>query len=196
MIAQGAEAKLWKENGILTKERFAKGYRLKKLDALLRKQRTVHEAELLNDARRAGVCTPHIIEIGETELKMEWLSGTRIKELMNRENCERLGKSIGEAIGKLHTFDMIHGDLTTSNMIMHGDDVCFIDFGLGFHSSKTEDKAVDLYLLYHAVESTHWELLESVWNAVLDGYKQRFAQADKVIKTLDAIEKRGRYKKH
>lgn len=183
-----------REDGVLIKERVKKGYRLSRLDELLRKRRTAHEAELLNAARRAGVCTPQVIDASGAILKMEWMEGKRAKEAVNSENCEALGRKIGAAIGKMHTYDLIHGDLTTSNMILCGEEVCFIDFGLGFNSPKVEDKAVDLYLLYHAVESTHWEILERMWAAILEGYKANFSQADNVIKTLTSIEKRGRYR--
>jgi len=193
-IAQGAEAVLWRDDGILVKERGKKGYRIAKLDARLRKQRTEHEATLLNVARRAGVCTPQVIEIGDTTLKMEWIDGKLVRETLNDDNCEDVGRKIGTAIGKMHTYDVIHGDLTTSNMIIRNDDVCFVDFGLGFQSPKIEDKAVDLYLLYHAIESTHWGVLDRVWSVILDGYRTKFVDADKVIKTLSEIEKRGRYR--
>lgn len=193
-IAQGAEAVLTRENGTLVKERVKKGYRLSKLDEALRKQRTVHEASLLNAARRAGVCTPQVVETSDTVLKMEWVEGRRVKELLSSENCEELGAKIGAAIGKMHTYDVIHGDLTTSNMIVRNDEICFIDFGLGFQSPKIEDKAIDLYLLYHAVESTHWVILDKVWAAILEAYKKNFAEAAKVVKTLSGIEKRGRYR--
>lgn len=179
---------------MLVKERVKKGYRLPRLDAELRKQRTLHEASLLNDARRAGVCTPQVLAASETSLRMEWLEGMRVKELLTAGNCEQVGQKIGAAIGKLHTYDIIHGDLTTSNMIMRREEVCFIDFGLGFHSPKVEDKAVDLFLLYHALESTHWEILQKTWAAILAGYSAQFGLAEKVVKTLAAIEKRGRYR--
>jgi Kae1-associated kinase Bud32 len=193
-IAQGAEGVLWRENGVLVKERVRKSYRLSKLDEMLRKQRTAHEASLLNTARRAGVCTPQVIDAIGTVLKMEWIEGKRVKELLSGGNCEEIGRKIGAAIGKMHTYDVIHGDLTTSNMIIRGNDVCFIDFGLGFQSPKIEDKAIDLYLLHHAIEAAHWQMLEKIWSAILDAYRQNFDHADKVIKTLSAIEKRGRYR--
>jgi len=193
-IAQGAEAVLTREDGVLVKERVKKGYRLSKLDEALRKQRTAHEASLLNTARRAGVCTPQVMDTAGTVLKMEWIEGKRVKEILTEENCEEIARKIGAAIGKLHTYDVVHGDLTTSNMIVRGDDIYFIDFGLGFQSPKTEDKAVDLYLLYHAIESTHWALLARLWHVVLEAYHENFSGAEKVIKTLSAIEKRGRYR--
>ncbi|MEM7813355.1 MAG: KEOPS complex kinase/ATPase Bud32 [Candidatus Aenigmatarchaeota archaeon] len=193
-IAQGAEAILIREDGLLLKERVKKGYRLARLDELLRKRRTAHEAELLNAARRAGVCTPQVFDASGTTLRMMWVEGERVKEALRPDNCEEIGRKIGTSVGKMHTYDIIHGDLTTSNMIIRGNDICFIDFGLGFSSSKIEDKAVDLYLLYHAIESTHWQILDKIWRAILSGYRESFSQAEDVIKTLASIEKRGRYR--
>lgn len=67
--------------------------------------------------------------------------------------------SIGNAISKLHS-QIIHGDLTTSNIMIsnnHNEDrVIFIDFGLSYSDSLTiEDKAVDLYVLERSLEVTH-----------------------------------------
>lgn len=211
LIAKGAEAELRKENDILVKERIAKGYRLPELDEKLRKRRTVLEARLLREARRAGVNTPQIFEEGKTEIKMEFIEGGKVKDVLNKDNLEEICRKIGETAAKLHTYDIIHGDLTTSNMIITTErksgsgsehekepakpfSLWFIDFGLGFISKREEDKAVDLYLLHEALESTHFDIMESAWAAILEAYKNHYPSSDKVIKTLAGVEKRGRYK--
>ena len=43
LIEQGAEAKIFKENNLIIKERIPKDYRLKELDEKIRKQRTKRE---------------------------------------------------------------------------------------------------------------------------------------------------------
>ena len=45
--------------------------------------------------------------------------------------------------------------------ILKNGKVYFIDFGLGFFSNKTEDKAVDLHLLKQALESKHYQIFEN-----------------------------------
>lgn len=191
-IAQGAEAILYRKDGELIKERVKKNYRIQHLDEKLRFRRTRLEANLLREARRVGVATPQVIDVYENTIKMEFISGNRVKEILSFNNYEEIGKKIGLAVAKLHEFNIIHGDLTTSNMILRDDEMYFIDFGLGFHSSKIEDKAVDLYLLFHALESTHWQLLEKVWTVILSAYKN-YKDAERVIKTFHEIKKRGRY---
>ena len=101
-------------------------------------------------------------------------------------------KLLGEQVSKLHSHDLIHGDLTTSNVILSGDEVFIIDFGLGFVSKKIEDKAVDLHLLKQALEAKHFEN----WSELFDNFLQKyeFNESGEVIERLDVVEKRGRYK--
>ena len=79
-------------------------------------------------------------------------------------------------------------------MIVKDGKIWFIDFGLGFISKRDEDKAVDLYLLREALESTHFMIIEKAWKAVIDSYKSHYQGSNKVIKALSDVEKRGRYK--
>lgn len=68
-----------------------------------------------------------------------------------------MAKRIGISLAKMHGLNVIHGDLTTSNLMLRkeGDSVVVIDFGLSFVSALVEDKAVDLYVLERAFSSTH-----------------------------------------
>ena len=101
-------------------------------------------------------------------------------------------KKIGEQVSILHKNDIIHGDLTTSNTILKDDKVYIIDFGLGFISSKVEDKAVDLHLIKQALEAKHWQNWEQLFEKFCLGYS--YEDSKKVIERLDIVEKRGRYK--
>jgi len=195
LIAQGAEAKLFVTDGEIIKERVRKGYRLKQLDESIRKSRTRREAKLLSDARRVGVLTPRIFETSNYSIVMELLKGEKVKDILNnlsskerKELCEK----IGEYIALLHSHNLIHGDLTTSNMILVDGKLYFIDFGLGSHSTSIEDKAIDLYLMYHALVSTHFQVLDDAWKVILSGYKN-YSEWKEVLKRIENIKKRWRY---
>jgi TP53 regulating kinase-like protein len=196
IIGRGAEAILIHKDSHLVKDRIKKSYRIQLIDDRLRKQRTKKEAKLLAKAAKL-IPVPKIIKTDEKEkLDMEFLEGKKLSEhLDNLPNAEEICKIIGTQIAKLHDADIIHGDLTTSNMIYVEKDnkVYFIDFGLGFESKKIEDKAVDLHLIKQALEAKHFNHYEKFFQAVLEGYKSsKHHQA--TLSRLKAVEKRGRYK--
>ena len=100
-------------------------------------------------------------------------------------------------VAALHSAGIVHGDLTTSNMIISKGRICLIDFGLSKNSSKIEDQATDLYLLYEAIRAAHFKALKICWGNVLNAYIQKYTNTSKsaeVIKRLEIIGKRRRYK--
>ncbi len=194
IIAKGAEAEIHRDGDAIIKERISKGYRIKEIDETLRKRRTSTEAKLLREARRAGVATPQILEEDKFSIKMEFIDGIKIRDAINEGNVKEIAEKIGTAVGKLHSYNIIHGDLTTSNMILKGEEMFLIDFGLGFISQRDEDKANDLFLLKEIIKSTHFEVKEEMWTAFLESYLVHYQGAEIVIKTLSEVEKRGRYK--
>lgn len=200
IINRGAEAVLYLEDNYLVKERLKKNYRLPEIDIKLRKSRTRKEAKLLSDARRVGVETPRIISIDENVFKitMEFIEGRRLKEFFNQANDAKkkeVVEEVGRCVGLLHKNGIVHGDLTTSNMILKDDRIFFIDFGLGEFSSRIEDLATDLSVLKEAFKSTHFKYLDLLWSSFIKGYKQTNDNFNKVLDTLNDIEKRGRYVK-
>jgi len=199
-LARGAEAVLYEdrfeENNVLVKERIKKGYRIEQIDNKLRTERTRSEARLINDAARAGVSVPKIFSVDEKENKiiMEFIEGKLVKDVLNEgKEITSLAKNLGMAIGKLHSAGIVHGDLTTSNMILSKNKIVFIDFGLGQHSSHQEDQATDLAVLHEAIRASNFENLNTIWPKIVEAYKSNFTQADKVLKALQSIESRGRY---
>lgn len=124
---------------------------------------------------------------------MEFLKGKKLRDVLDKKNCIKLCKELGKKIAILHKNNIIHGDLTTSNMILNKE-IYFIDFGLSFFSDKIEDKAVDLHLLRQALESKHNEIFEDSFNAVLLGYKSPNPDYISILKRLEKVEARGRYK--
>jgi Kae1-associated kinase Bud32 len=204
VVYRGAEAILYLDEvegqKVLVKERIKKVYRIPQIDENLRKLRTRKEVKLLTEARKVGVATPKILRVDEKNHKifMEFVEGKRIKEILNEADEETVAKiclKIGEAIGKLHAHGIVHGDLTTSNMILKDGEIYFIDFGLGEFSSRIEDQGVDLNLLYEALRSTHFKILDFCWKKIVEGYKKEYPKAKEVLERVKEIEKRARYMK-
>ncbi len=200
IIGRGAEAVLRKEKFMdgycVVKERLKKGYRVDELDSRLRKERTKIEAKLFSEARRVGVSTPQVYGRDESILEMEFIEGEKVRNVISEYSAEKvkhLAEKIGESVAKLHNRGIIHGDLTTSNMIVDDEEVHFIDFGLGYFSDSVEDKAVDLYLLWEVLESTHPDFRDEVWSFVLDRYIEVTENPDEIIRRVEDIGKRGRY---
>ncbi|HKZ45305.1 MAG TPA: KEOPS complex kinase/ATPase Bud32 [archaeon] len=202
IIYRGAESIIYLDEydnqKAIVKERIKKNYRIDKIDAELRKARTKKEVKLLTDARKCGVATPKILHVDEKNYKiiMEYVDGKRVKELLNSSDPETVSKTctmIGESIGKLHSAGIIHGDLTTSNMILKSSQIYFIDFGLGEFSKKIEGQGVDMNLLFEAVKSTHIKILNICWENIVKGYKKEYKNAEQVLEKVEEIEKRARY---
>ncbi len=200
IIGRGAEAILMQEGNNLVKGRIKKGYRLIVLDEKLRKQRTRKEAKLLEKASSL-IFVPRVIETDNKEkIIMEFIEGKKLSDWLDKLlNAEQVCEEIGKSVALLHDADIIHGDLTTSNMILadnskiNGFKVYFIDFGLGFTSRRIEDKAVDLHLLKQALEAKHFLHWQKLFSSVLKGYNSK--DKVKIFEQLKKVESRGRYKK-
>ncbi|MFZ8854660.1 MAG: Kae1-associated kinase Bud32 [Thermofilaceae archaeon] len=183
---------------VVAKYRVPKVYRAEQLDARLRRSRTALEAKLLGRAAAAGVNVPHVIYVDAEEglLVLTYIEGERMKELLQRgcEDAEKLAGEIGYMVGVLHNEGIIHGDLTTSNIIVRGGRPYIIDFGLGFFSHRTEDAGVDLHLFKRALESTHPSLVEGIFSRFIEGYRSaRGIVAEEVLRKVEEIRMRGRY---
>lgn len=173
------------------KVRHVKNYRHPEIDEQLRKFRTRREAKVIGKLNVLGFPCPHLQKMDDEkmELTMDFINGQKVRDILS----PTLGREIGKKVGVLHTHGIIHGDLTTSNMI-HNGEVHFIDFGLSFFSDKAEDKAVDLHLLRCALESKHCDIYEECFTAVLDGYKETYPDYPVVLARMDEVEGRGRNK--
>jgi len=204
LIQQGAEAKIFldENNKKVIKDRISKSYRISEIDNKIRKNRTRSEEKILEKASKI-ISAPLPQKSKEpNKIIMSYIHGKKLSEYLNSFDLtkqKQIMKLIGENIAKLHNSDIIHGDLTTSNMILVEDKIpkiFLIDFGLSFISKKTEDKAVDLHLLKQALEAkhfTHWKVLfeeiEKAYENIL-GKKE----ANKIFERITAVEKRGRYR--
>jgi len=195
VIAQGAEAVIKVQGNILYKERIPKTYRISEIDNKLRKQRTRSEAKLL---QKAVDIAPKVLDVDEKTMiiKMEYLKGPVLKTVFDElpeHQRKKILYELGQKIAQLHDQDIIHGDLTTTNVILCNDQVRLVDFGLGMISKKIEDKAVDLHLLKQALASKHYRHSDEAFKYILEGYKQS-KDHKAVLARLEKVESRGRYK--
>ncbi len=201
---KGAEAVLsleeWYGKRVIFKRRVPKPYRHPTLDHKLRVSRTVREAENLHEAKKTSVPTPivYFVDRENATLVMEYIEGERVKEILDQLNVEErshLCEQIGVEIGRLHNASLIHGDLTTSNMILVGEKLFLIDFGLSFHSQNEEDKGVDLHLMKRALNSTHYRHAHESMRTIVSGYEKVVGAevTSKVMGRVKEIEYRGRY---
>ena len=247
IIALGAEAHLYRTHFLTPirpcalKFRPSKPYRHPILDKRLTRHRVLSEARIMLKLRREGIAVPGLLSLeweggGEAKgggwIMMEWIDGKNVKEGIIMAKSERahgndldeaiasLMVKIGRAVGRMHEVGVVHGDLTTSNMMLrmqqgsnqdvNGDhpppsssfecrrllsdgEIVLIDFGLAGQSVQDEDKAVDLYVLERAFGSTHPEA-EEQFQQVLRAYSHSYKGAKIVLKRLEDVRMRGRKK--
>lgn len=198
---KGAEANLyegkWLNHHAFIKERILKSYRIPEIDHRLRKERTRKEAKLLGESKRCGVKTPLIYDINKKQntLTLEKIHGRMIKNVFEDVGTERIkniSRKIGENIAKLHNCGIIHGDLTTSNLILEDDKIVFIDFGLGKNSDLIEDKGVDLLVFKKAISGIHYKIADLCFSEILKGYETA-ENYEETFRKIEEIEGRGRY---
>jgi bifunctional N6-L-threonylcarbamoyladenine synthase / protein kinase Bud32 len=193
LLDNGAEAVVYLEEGhegkkVLVKERVPKVYRHKEIDEMIRKERNRTEARLMSEARRSGVSTPIIYDVEDFKLQMQYIEGVPIKYLITPEISEK----VGELVGKLHNSGIVHGDLTTSNLLLAGERLYLLDFGLAYFDKGLEARGVDVHVLFQTFESTH-SAHEALMEAFKKGYQRTFIESEGVLKRVEEIKKRARY---
>jgi TP53 regulating kinase and related kinases len=160
---------------------------------------------------------------------MEWIEGGSIRSILGQrlersgvdvagdEELRGLMEKVGVVVGKMHETGVVHGDLTTSNLMLrprtgstsitglNGEaeaeapsevvsldgDVVLVDFGLASQNAQDEDRAVDLYVLERAFGSTH-PRTEKLFQVVLRAYGESYKGAKVVLKRLEEVRMRGR----
>jgi len=211
-LKQGAEAKLYisefNSQKCLVKERFQKTYRHPELDKQLTRERMKAESKAVSRCQAAGILVPKIynMNLNDRKIYMEYFDrAITVKKYINDldsdsdEQLQRIGETIGSIVGEMHANNIIHGDLTTSNMLLnprndniHDYDMIFIDFGLAHYGQSTEDKGVDLYVLERALLSTH-SSVPIIFEIILKSYKSHNSNgAVDVISKFEEVRARGR----
>ena len=204
MLARGAESIIYKieqwGQSYVLKWRQSKPYLLNKIDSQLRKARINRECKMLTISRTLGVCTPavHSVDLYNHTIMMDFIDGTQFKQLAGQipmPELVRLCHNFGQLIALLHTGNVVHGDPTTSNVIVdkHAR-LWLVDFGLSEMNATLETKGVDLHLIQRALETTHWDLQETMLEATLEGYVEvQGDSAESILSRMKEIRERGRY---
>lgn len=199
IIATGAEATLERAaDGTLLKKRLPKSYRIPMLDARLRETRTKTESAILRKLHTAGINVPAVYatDIKQGIITLHYIEGQKLRDVLTTGNAMVIGSILGQSIRAIHDKHIIHGDLTTSNIIVSGTPdnatdytLSIIDFGLAQHSRRIEDKAVDLHILEQSLEAYHWEVKDPCFDAVLNAYGDAT-----VLDRLNLVRQRGKNK--
>lgn len=202
---RGAEADLfltevgpWKA---VVKRRVRKKYRIPQLDQRIRSERTIREANALRDAKKAGVRAPSVLSVnlGDFTIVMSFVEGETARscldQLPRREQAGVLYE-IGQQIGALHETGLVHGDMTTSNIIISRSGLPFIlDFGMSSYSSDPEDRGTDLHLLQRSISTSHALDSRRSEKLIREGYRRELGDKAASISFLKQkeIARRGRY---
>lgn len=226
ILKQGAEAKLYICNYLgrptIIKERFKKNYRHPDLDTNITKERMRNEIRAIMRCQCFRIKTPalYLVDFERRRIYMEHFTNSiTVKDFIinfiknedseTMDKLDKLAKTIGHTIKELHEYNIIHGDLTTSNMLLvHktkiGDndeskwlnlkdtEFVMIDFGLTRTDSSVEDKAVDLYVLERALLSTHNEFPDLFSNIIYHYMITGNIHIKEILQKLDEVRARGR----
>ncbi|MEM5832026.1 MAG: KEOPS complex kinase/ATPase Bud32 [Candidatus Aenigmatarchaeota archaeon] len=194
IIYRGAEAVIRKinENEII-KERIEKKYRIKELDIKIRKERNKREAKILIECKRIGINVPRVLEINDFSMKMEYINGKRLKDVINNKNYKEFATEIGKIVSILHSNNIVHNDLTLSNLLLYDNKIYLIDFGLSYNTNKIEKKAEDILTLYYSAKFIIGEKFEEFFKMFVDAYTKNYSEGGKVIERMKKILSRGRY---
>ena len=206
ILAKGAESDILEKSYLgedaILKKRVSKSYRVKEIDNKIRKMRTKSESKLISDIKTCGVKSPVLFDVNleDESILMEKIHGNLVKDIMDSLSSEdrfNLAKKIGYNIGLMHNKDIIHGDITSSNMMVDDEgNFVFLDFGLGSYSDLVEDKATDLLVLKKSFQSIDYEIANETFDWILDGYIGSYEDdlnKNMILNKIKEIESRGRY---
>lgn len=187
MIGEGAEAKIYQATvfgkKMVVKRREEKEYRVKELDLKLRKDRTRAEARILSRLSGSGVRVPRVAAVGLFSIFMERLSGKLLKDTkMTARRAEEAGRLLAE----MHKRNVAHGDFTPANLMLCGNLLYVIDFGLSEVTNSPEEKALDLLLMKRSIPNNTYKMFEG-------SYSRTYGDSKNILKRLKEIEQRGRY---
>lgn len=224
-LAQGAEACVYTcrvaDLPCVCKLRLPRAYRHPTLDERLTRERWTTEVKSMLRVSKAGVRVPCLyaaLKSASPRIYMECVDGVTLRDLIEAHGVEqhvrsRIGVEVGSSIARMHAVGVVHGDLTTSNVIiprlrgapptplpdtLHAClcgcgsvwvcDPVLIDLGLSSCAASVEDCAVDLYVLARACGAAHSTRGgEHMFEAILASY---LACCDRVGLDRAALQRR------
>ena len=182
------------ESRRVVKRRIPKRYRHPELDRALRRDRTVAEARLTSEARRAGVPAPLVydVDVPAATLTLQHVGDRDLAAALD----ERWTAAVGRHLARLHGAGIVHGDPTTRNVRIEGGEggderAILIDFGLASHTGHVEDHAMDLHVFEGSVRATATDP-----DPPIEAFEAGYAEAGDgdVLDRLREVEGRGRYR--
>jgi len=200
LVKKGAEADIyvtiWNGLDSILKIRKKKDYRVHSLDMRIRTLRTIREAKMISEAKSFGITTPLVYFVDEKKCKiyLQLIKGKLVRDL-SLNKIIKICTEIGKIVGTLHKNGIMHGDLTTSNLILSNQGLVILDFGLSQKTDKVDDYAIDLRLFKEVLNSAHAQIVEDAWLSFVLGYRKILGNmlTEKVLSHVSVIEKRGRY---
>ncbi len=171
----------------VSKKRLPKSYRTRKLDVKLRRERTKLEARILNRAKANGVLCPLVlaVDLAKCEIIQSRLKGVKLVDCLAASN--KIYFNAGVQLARLHLAGISHGDATTSNFMVDGENVFIFDFGLSQFNASLEEQAIDLLLFSKSVSPEHFKHF-------LKGYeKERGSETKRLLTSVKEIQSRARY---
>jgi Kae1-associated kinase Bud32 len=197
-LSQGAEASIYLEGGKIFKVRHSKAYRLPQIDSSLISSRTKREKKIIQKLTQLNILVPKLYSsTDDATIVMEFIDGERLRDtLLSSPKKIVYIKQLAKIVAKIHDAGIIHGDLTTSNILKPNisDELVLIDFGLSFFSDKLEDKAVDIHLLFRSFESTHYQEAEFYESIFQEAYISFSGNGKETLLRLEDVQKRGKNK--
>lgn len=198
LIFRGAEAEVRRTTAFglpaVAKRRVAKPYRHPELDARIRRERTRAEAGITAEARAAGVRVPRVLDVDlpEATIRFEFVEGPTLRDRIEAGAAEEAVRAFGGLVGRLHAAGLVHGDLTTSNVLVGAQGPTLVDFGLARRSEEVEDRGVDLQLVMRTFAASH-PRSPGLAAVFLAGYQGAFPGAGPAVERMREIAQRGRY---
>jgi Kae1-associated kinase Bud32 len=199
LIKKGAEAEIWQGRWFdlqaIFKVRVPKLWRHPILDSKIRSIRTIKEAKIMYYSLEENVRVPYLydVDLENSTIIMEYVDGTILKEIFPKKHKE-FSFEIGRILSKLHSINIVHGDVTLSNFIMLNDGkICTIDFGLSEFSNRVEDKGIDIHLFLRNIESSFSSLSKESFEYFMKGYSIFMKNHGEILNKLKEIRRRGRY---
>ncbi|MGC8581096.1 MAG: KEOPS complex kinase/ATPase Bud32 [Thermoplasmata archaeon] len=184
----------WFGREVIVKKRVSKEYRALELDNKIRTSRIKHEVKMMMHAKHAKVRVPMIYDINlvDFSIVMEYIPGITLREYLKSNNDMEPLQQYFDGIIKLHSHYISHGDPTTSNVIVNGKEVVFIDFSLGKNRSGIEELAVDIHLIRETFNALHYQYKE-MFNNFIEKYSKAWIDGSKVMEKEKEIRLRARY---